>query len=216
MKPVDGKEWAWAADGDAIAAHYETREARIKATCAPEHRTGKWIPDIRAASPDFLTQCERDGLSAGADEIAEIRREGKAGEERIIIIKGMPQDSLAAAAGAAQTQAEALADVLQGKEQDRARTGENEHQMDLEKAGFLAGAGSPEAGARLGRISRLLPDLRTSSWLAIAAGIVLGAFTLWTTPAWIGFWFVIAIVTAQIVSITEAGCPKGRRRRDRR
>lgn len=213
---MDGKKWAWAADGDAVAAHYETREARIKATCAPDHRTGKWIPDIRATSLDFLTQCESDGLSAGIDEIAEIRQEETEGEERIIIIKGMPLNNLEEAAGAAQTQAEALARVLQGKEQDRERTGENKHQMNLEKARFLAKAGSPKARARFGPISRLPPGLRFSSWLAIAAGIALCALTWRTTEAWIGFWFVITIVTAQILSITEAGRPKGRRRRDRR
>ena len=214
--PVDGKEWTWEAEEDTVAAHYETREARIKATCAPDHRTGKWIPDIRAASPDFLTQCERDGLSAEADGIAEICQEETDGEEWIIIIKGMPLNSLGEAAEAAQTQAEALSRVLRGKELARAKTEENKHQMNLEKAKFLAGAGSPKAGARFGRISRLPPGLRFSSWLAIAAGIALCALTWRTTEAWIGFWFVITIVTAQILSITEAGRPKGRRRRNRR
>lgn len=213
---MDGKEWAWATDGDAVAAHYETREARIKATCAPDHRTGKWIPDIRATSLDFLTQCESDGLSAGIDEIAEIRQEETEGEERIIIIKGMPLTSLEEAAGAAQTQAEALSRVLRGKELARAKTEENKHQMNLGKAKFLAGAGSPKAGARFGRISRLPPSLRFSSWLAIAAGIALCALTWRTTEAWIGFWFVITIVTAQILSITEAGRSRWHRRRKRR
>ena len=213
---MDGNAWAWEAEGDAVAAHYETREARIKATCAPDHQTGKWIPDIRAASPDFLTQSERDGLSAKADEIAEIRQEETDEEQWIIVIKGTPQDSLGDAAEAAQTQAEALSRVLRGKELARAKNEENKHLMNLEKDRFLAGAGSPKAGARFGRIPRLLPDLRTSSWLAIAAGIALCALTWRTTEAWIGFWFVITIVTAQILSITEAGRPRWRRRRKRR
>lgn len=88
--------------------------------------------------------------------------------------------------------------------------------MNLEKARFLAGAGNPKAGTRFGRISRMLPDLRTSSWLAVAVGIALCALTWRTTEAWIGFWFVITIVTAQILSITEAGRPRWRRRRKRR
>ena len=213
---MDGKEWAWEAEGDAVAAHYETGGSRIKATCVPDHRAGKWIPDIRAASPDFLTQCERDGMSAEADAIAEIRQEETEGEEWIITIKGMPLTSLEEAAGAAQIQAEALSRILQGKELARAKTGENKHQMNLEKARFLAKAGSPEAGARYRRIPKLLPDLRTSSWLAIAAGIALCALTWRTTEAWIGFWFVITIVTAQILSLTETGRPKGDRRRKRR
>ena len=213
---MDGKEWAWAPEGDSVAAQYETREARIKAACAPDHRTGKWIPDIRATSPDFLTQCERDGLSADADEISEIRQEETDGEEWIIIIKGKPQDSLGKAAEAAQTQAEALCRVLRGKELARAKNEENKHLMNLEKERFLAGAGSPKAGDRSSRIPRLLPDLRTSSWLAIVAGIALCALTWRTTEAWIGFWFVITIVTAQILSITEAGRPRWRRRRKRR
>ena len=87
---MDGDAWAWEAAGNSVAVHYETREARIKATCDPDHRTGKWIPDIRATSPDFLTRCERDGLSAEADEIAEIRQEETDEEEWIIIIKGTP------------------------------------------------------------------------------------------------------------------------------
>lgn len=95
---MDGREWTWAAEGDSVAAHYETREARIKATCDPDHRTGKWIPDIRAASPDLLTQCEKDGLSAEADAIAEIRQEETDEEQWIIIIKGMPLNSLVEAA----------------------------------------------------------------------------------------------------------------------
>ena len=213
---MNGKEWAWEAAGDSVAAHYETQEARIKAACDPDHRTGKWIPDIRAAAPDFLTQSERDGLSAKADEIAEIRQEETDEEQWIIVIKGTPQDSLGDAAEAAQTQAEALSRVLRGKELARAKNEENKHLMNLEKDRFLAGAGSPKAGARFGRIPRLLPDLRTSSWLAIAAGIALCALTWRTTEAWIGFWFVITIVTAQILSITEAGRPRWRRRRKRR
>ena len=213
---MDGREWTWAAEGDSVAAQYETREARIKAACNPDHRTGKWIPDIRATSPDFLTHCERNGLSAEADEIAEIRQEETDEEEWIIVIKGMPLNSLEEAAEAAQTQAEALSRVLRGKELARAKNEKNKHLMNLEKDWFLAGAGSPKAGARSSRIPRLLPDLRTSSWLAISAGIALCVLTWRTTEAWIGFWFVITIVTAQILSITEAGRPRWRRRRKRR
>ena len=213
---MDSKEGAWESEGDSIAAQHETGKARIKATCAPDHQTGKWIPDITAASPDFLTQFERDGLSAEADEIEEIRQEETDEEQWIIIIKGMPLNSLGEAAEAAQTQAEALSHVLLGKEQARAKNEENKHLMNLEKDRFLAGSGSPKAGARFRRIPSLLPDLRTSSWLAIAAGIALCALTWRTTEAWIGFWFVITIVTAQLLSITEAGRPRWRRRRKRR
>ena len=180
---MDGDAWAWEAAGNSVAAHYETREARIKATCDPDHRTGKWIPDIRAASPDLLTQCEKDVLSAEADTIAEIRQEETDEEQWIIVIKGMPLNSLGDVAEAAQTQAEALSRVLRGKELARAKNEKNKHLMNLEKDRFLAGAGSPKASARSSRIPRLLPDLRTSSWLAIAAGIALCVLTWRTTEA---------------------------------